>query len=151
MTDCEGFKLWELFFQIEIFVLTLLVGMVTGVVFQFYQSVMAQSCIGRVVVYCLDFLVWIFIGALVFSLLLIINQGEIRAYVLLALLLGIFTFYRHIAAATKGPIHAAAYLTVRTAGILKSFGSYPVGWIKRQVTGILERFSKLEENDDIEE
>lgn len=143
--------MWELFFQIEIFVLTLLVGMVTGVIFQFYQSVMAQSCIGRFVLYCLDFFVWIIIGALVFSLLLIINQGEIRAYVLLALLLGILVFYRYIGAATKGPVHAAAYLTVRTAGILKSCVSYPVGWIKQHVIGILERFRKLEENDDIEE
>ena len=48
--------LW-LLAQIKPFVLTLLVGLITGMVFQFYQYSMALSSCSRWLLYMFDFLV----------------------------------------------------------------------------------------------
>ena len=83
--------------QVEAFILTLVLGLLTGTIFHFYQELVRAARVSRYVLYFLDFSLWIIIIALVFLGMLFINQGEMRIYVLIALVLGILIYYRRFA------------------------------------------------------
>jgi len=98
--------------QIETFILTLVLGLVTGTIFHFYQAIIRAARVSRYVLYALDFSLWIMIIVLVFLSMLFINQGEIRVYVLIALLLGILVYYRQFARHFDTGVTRLAELTV---------------------------------------
>ena len=83
-----------LFAQIEAFFLTSILGIATGMIFHYYQLSVRYSRVGKYFLYILDFFLWIFMILVVFIAMLIINQGEMRIYVLIALLTGIIIYYR---------------------------------------------------------
>lgn len=116
--------------QLEPFVLTLLVGLIAGLVFQFYQCSISLSSWRRWVLYLFDFLVWLVILLLVFALLLFINQGEIRLYILLALFTGIFVYFRKIAPGIQPYMREAARMNGR---LLRAVGKkLAIPWIYLQ-------------------
>lgn len=120
--------------QIEDFVLTLLLGIVAGVLFDYYQASLRGVRIKRYPQYILDMTVWIIMIALVGMALLIINQAEIRVYVFIALLAGAIIYFRLFAHHIRRPIDAMGHAT---ASILKSTltafikpGRTLLAWIK---------------------
>jgi spore cortex biosynthesis protein YabQ len=98
--------------QIETFILTLVLGLVTGTIFHFYQAIIRAARVSRYVLYALDFSLWIIIIVLVFLSMLFINQGEIRVYVLMALLIGILLYYRQFARRFDAAVTRLAEMTV---------------------------------------
>ncbi|HCF48926.1 MAG TPA: hypothetical protein DER60_01505 [Syntrophomonas sp.] len=136
--------------QIEPFVFTLLVGLVAGMVFQFYQYSMALSSCGRWLLYLFDFLVWVLILLLVFTLLLIINQGEIRVYIILALFSGIFIYFQTIAPKTQPLMRKAARLNVAFIGAVTYRLGTPWRWLKKKVLAWFEKMRETAEPDEEE-
>lgn len=122
--------------QIEDFVLTLLLGIVAGFLFDYYQASLRGFRIKRYPQYILDMTVWIIMIALVGMALLIINQAEIRVYVFIALLAGAVIYFRLFAHYIRRPIDAMGQAT---AGILKTTfkafikpGRTLLAWIKEK-------------------
>ncbi|MGI6467622.1 MAG: hypothetical protein GXZ09_09635 [Syntrophomonadaceae bacterium] len=142
--------LW-LLAQIKPFVLTLLVGLITGMVFQFYQYSMALSSCSRWLLYMFDFLVWVLILLLVFALLLIINQGEIRIYIILALFGGILLYFQTIAPKTQPLIRRAAKTSVYGIRAMAGKAALPWRWLKKQALSWAEQMRKKMEGDEEEE
>ena len=140
--------LW-LLAQIKPFVLTLLVGLITGMVFQFYQYSMALSSCSRWLLYMFDFLVWVLI--LLWSLpLLIINQ-EIRIYIILALFGGILLYFQTIAPKTQPLIRRAAKTSVYGIRAMAGKAALPWRWLKKQALSWAEQMRKKMEGDEEEE
>ncbi|MDD3898836.1 MAG: spore cortex biosynthesis protein YabQ, partial [Syntrophomonadaceae bacterium] len=104
--------------QIEAFILTLVLGLLTGTIFHFYQELIRAARVSRYVLYLLDFSLWMIIIALVFLGMLFINQGEMRIYVLIALVLGILIYYRRFASRLDAPISRLAGAMVTTVAAL---------------------------------
>ncbi|MBW7457098.1 spore cortex biosynthesis protein YabQ [Paenibacillus sepulcri] len=71
----------------------LLSGIGMGIVFDGYRVVSDELRIGRLWVPVLDLLYWIAATIIVFQVLSASNEGEVRAYVFLGLLLGIASYY----------------------------------------------------------
>ncbi|MGR6837176.1 spore cortex biosynthesis protein YabQ [Syntrophomonas erecta] len=86
-----------LFYQVESFILTMVLGIVTGTIFHLYQSIVRRARIGRGPLYFMDFLLWLLMIVVVFAAMLFINQGEMRVYVLIALLTGIIMYHYYFA------------------------------------------------------
>ena len=102
--------------QVEAFMLTLVLGLLTGTIFHFYQELVRAARVSRYILYFLDFSLWIIIIALVFLGMLFINQGEMRIYVLVALVLGIIIYYRRFASRLDAAIsHLGVIVAVVTA------------------------------------
>lgn len=137
--------------QLEPFFFTLLVGLVAGMVFQFYQYSMALSSIGRWFLYLLDFFVWMLILLLVFTLLLIINQGEIRVYIILALFTGIFIYFQTIAPKTRPVMRKAARLNVSLIGTVAYRLGAPWRWGKKMALAWIGEMRQSRPPDDEEE
>lgn len=107
--------------QIEAFILTLVLGLLTGTIFHFYQELIRAARVSRYVLYLLDFSLWIIIIALVFLGMLFINQGEMRIYVLVALVLGIIIYYRRFASRLDAGIsHLAGIIVAAVAAIVRN-------------------------------
>lgn len=126
----------ELGNQIQSFTLTLVLGLITGIIFHYYQLFIRQARVGMYILYTMDLVLWLLIIALVFWAMVCINQGEVRFYVLVALLIGILLYFR--------------VLSGRLDRVLSDFASRNVNafalagrQLKRARTGIKSVLSKL--------
>jgi len=93
-----------LFAQIEAFLLTFLLGIIAGLIFHYYQSTIHNLRIGRYVLYLMDFILWIIMILVISAALFLINQGEIRVYVFIALIAGGAVYYKRLAQYMQRPI-----------------------------------------------
>jgi spore cortex biosynthesis protein YabQ len=70
--------------------------------------------VGRYPLYALDVVVWIIMIIIIAAALLIINQGEMRVYVFLALLTGGLVYYKWVSQYTQPTLYvlgrATAYM-----------------------------------------
>jgi spore cortex biosynthesis protein YabQ len=125
--------------QIEAFVLTLVLGLLTGTIFHFYQELIRAARVSRYILYFLDFSLWIIIIALVFLGMLFINQGEMRIYVLIALVLGILIYYRRFASRLDAPISRLAGATVTICSTFVKGIKKALSWLKKMIANLKPR------------
>lgn len=125
--------------QLEAFVLTLVLGLLTGTIFHFYQVVIRVARVSRYVLYALDFSLWIIIIGLVFLGMLFINQGEMRIYVLIALLLGILIYYRCFARRLDSTISTVAQATLTVCTVLTRHLTKALKWTVAQLARFKSR------------
>ncbi|NLB88624.1 MAG: hypothetical protein GX790_05285, partial [Syntrophomonadaceae bacterium] len=84
----------------------------TGLIFHYYQLTIVKARVGKYPLYILDFFLWIIMICLVFFTLLWINQGEMRVYVLIALVSGILIYYNYFSSRFKSLVDTSANLTI---------------------------------------
>ncbi|MDD3270331.1 MAG: spore cortex biosynthesis protein YabQ [Syntrophomonadaceae bacterium] len=101
-----------LLMQLKSFGLTLILGVLAGGIFHYYQLTIRKARIGRYLLYIMDLILWIFMLSLVFLSMLLINQGEMRLYVLIALLGGIIIYYHYFSSSFYQIQSRLAELTV---------------------------------------
>ena len=127
----------ELLFQIQSFFLTAVLGVVAGMVFQFYQLLVRGARLGKYALYAMDFFLWMLMILLIFAAMLFINQGQMRVYVLVALVVGILLYHRYLGHTMEAPVSRAAWLTLGAGSFLTSLIKRPVralaGWLRNLV------------------
>lgn len=101
----------DLLIQGKDFFLTFVLGILAGFVFHYYQFTITRIRVSKYPLYVLDFFIWIVMICLVFLAMLWINQGEMRLYVLIALVLGLFVYYYYF----LKPLKAFVETTTNTA------------------------------------
>lgn len=122
--------------QIEAFFLTFIVGMLAGLIFHYYQTTIRSLRVGRIVLYLMDFILWIMLIIIIAAALLVINQGEMRVYVFLALITGGAVYYLSLARRLQPPVY---FLGKSTAYILRKIGDWTTkplikaaAWLREQ-------------------
>lgn len=115
-----------LFAQVQAFVLTLLLGVIAGLAFHFYQLTIKNARIGKYALYICDFVIWLIMFGLVFLSMLLINQGEMRVYVLIALFIGAFVYFRVLANRFSFPLSRLAKGTLWTIGAMATAIDGPI-------------------------
>lgn len=80
--------------QIEYFLWTTVIGIVLAFCFDFYRVIRWKTKPSRWITNILDLLIWIAATAFAYTVLLSVNWGEVRLYVLLGMALGAFIYYR---------------------------------------------------------
>lgn len=80
--------------QVEAFMLTVVIGMVMGLMFDTYRILRGILRLKIVVTHIADLLFWLAVTAVVFLGLLLGNWGEVRFYVFLGLMLGGAVYYK---------------------------------------------------------
>jgi len=119
--------------QIEMFVFTLILGILTGLIFHLYQLLIKRARVSKFLGYFLDFTVWLFILLLVFVAMLWINEGEMRIYVLIAILAGVFLYYRLCSSYLQAGLTSTANVIVTVMGNLKRPINLVLHHIKRWI------------------
>ncbi len=137
--------------QIEAFVLTSILGIVAGFIFDFYQAVIRGIRIKRCPQYFLDVSVWVFMILIIGLALLLINQAEIRAYVFIALLVGAIVYFRCVSRFIRQPVDLIGKATASSLRLLWRLLSRPFKhirtWLTRQFR---QRMTPPEDPEDIE-
>lgn len=122
--------------QIQAFMLTFILGILAGLIFHYYQSTLRNIRIGRYLLYLLDLIMWIIMLIIMGIALLVINQGEIRAYVFIALISGGLVYYRLLAQHLQQPINVLGRATAFLAKVILSVLTKPFivarGWLRAQ-------------------
>lgn len=87
--------------QLVSFVLTVGIGLVAGFFYDFYRVVRDILRLRKTGLFVGDLIYWLALTAVVFVLLLLCNQGEMRFYVLLGLSLGAFLHMKFLSPGTR--------------------------------------------------
>lgn len=99
--------------QLQAFALTLALGMALGLIFHAYQLLLTQLGLRQGLLYACDLLLWALLLWLIFGALVVINQGELRSYVLLALALGVFIYFKRLSRRCRRPLRLFTGALVR--------------------------------------
>lgn len=119
----------DLLIQIQAFFLTLVLGILTGLIFHYYQLTIVKARVGKYPLYMLDFFLWIIMICLVFFCMLWINQGEMRVYVLIALVSGILIYYYYFSSRFKKLVETSANLTISIIRNIFNIIKKPIVWL----------------------
>ncbi|PKM81423.1 MAG: spore cortex biosynthesis protein YabQ [Firmicutes bacterium HGW-Firmicutes-14] len=80
--------------QVFAFIVTVMMGITVGVLFDSYNVTKGFVCPRKVVAYVSDLLFWVITTVVVFFMLLVGNWGELRFYVLLGVIVGIILYIK---------------------------------------------------------
>lgn len=125
--------------QTYAFLMTILAGSIVGLLFDVYRVLRSAFRPKQIATALADLLFWIVVTPTVFALLLAGNWGELRAYVLIGLGLGLLLYFQTLSAvviwclagALRGIGRMIASLVYRVArGI-----SYPFQWVAGALAG----------------
>lgn len=119
-----------LLFQLKTFIFTGLLGLMAGFIFHFYQLTIRKARIKKYLLYILDIILWIFMLTMVFSAMLLINQGEIRFFFLLNLLAGVIIYFACFSSRLASLVLKGATGTVFIIASFSRLLKPPFKWLK---------------------
>ncbi|MFP4660665.1 MAG: spore cortex biosynthesis protein YabQ [Halanaerobiales bacterium] len=79
--------------QIKTFFCMLLFGVSVGLIFNIYQVFLHHVKPKRIIIHIIDVIISLILGVTGFLLLLNINYGNLRSYVILAIIFGFIIYY----------------------------------------------------------
>ena len=94
--------------QINIFFLTLFLGVIVGIIIHYYQLSIRALKVGKYMLYLLDFILWLLMILVVSLGMLVINQGALRVYTLLFLIVGGYIYFKMLAPHVYRPLRIVA-------------------------------------------
>lgn len=125
-----------LFAQIKMFFLTLLLGVLAGIIFHYYQLTVRAMHANKAVLLLLDLLFWLWMIVLISGGMLLINQGELRIYFFAVILAGSLLYFKWMKGFTASFLnklaHSTAFLLQKTGNLLMK----PIHFLKKILQSI---------------
>lgn len=78
--------------QVYIFLGTILVGTIMGVIFDFFRALRRNGNTRNIIVYIQDIVFWLIVAVIIITSSFILNNGDLRGYMLIGYLLGAFLY-----------------------------------------------------------
>jgi len=116
--------------QIKTFLFTLLLGIIAGIIFHYYQLTIRTLRAGKYSLYLLDLLLWLLMILLISAGMLLINQGELRIYIFLVLIAGSFIYFKLLADIMNRPLNGLAKSSALILQIIGRIFVTPFNWLK---------------------
>jgi len=107
-----------IWFQVQAFFFTMVMGCFAALILNFYQILIRKAGVARWMLYFLDLLFWVLMVMLVFIGMLCINQGEMRYYVLIALISGGAVYYQTLSGRCAASLSRLAEGTIAGFALL---------------------------------
>lgn len=108
--------------QIKTLILTLSLGLIAGIIIHYYQLSIRALKVSKHTLYLLDSVLWLLMIFIISLGMLLINQGEIRIYTYLFLIVGGMIYFKLLADRLYKPLNvmaqANALLLRKLAGLL---------------------------------
>ncbi|CFX10561.1 Spore cortex biosynthesis protein, YabQ-like [Syntrophomonas zehnderi OL-4] len=122
-----------LFAQIKTFFLTLLLGLIAGMVFHYYQLTVRALRAGRYSLYLLDISIWGLMILLISIGMLLISQGELRIYFFVFLIAGGFIYFKLLSSKMKKPLQAMATASEKGLRKIVILLQKPIQWARQRI------------------
>ncbi|MBU5313305.1 spore cortex biosynthesis protein YabQ [Tissierella carlieri] len=84
----------SLILEIHMFFTAIYGGLIAGFIYDIYRTIRYFSKPSKFITYLGDLLLWTVIASVSFYVLIKINWGELRGYIILGFILGIFIYYK---------------------------------------------------------
>lgn len=123
----------DLLAQINIFFLTLFLGAIAGIIIHYYQLVIRALKAGKYTLYLLDFILWLLMILVVSLGMLVINQGALRVYTFLFLIVGGFIYFKLLAPRLYRPLQIIAEMNVLLLRKSASLFIKPGQWLTKAI------------------
>lgn len=120
-----------LYQQVQSFGLTVALGILMGFLFDFYRVLLRFIRPAKWLTQVADLLFWLVLAAVIFSLLLLGNWGEVRAYVFLGLVVGGGIHLRWFSRTTLRLLQRLFRFLSRVYNCLAGLFIWPVRWLSR--------------------
>lgn len=78
--------------QVYIFFTSVIIGAIMGVIFDFFRALRRKGNTKNILVYIQDIIFWLIIAIIIIVSSFIINNGELRGYMLLGYILGAIVY-----------------------------------------------------------
>ena len=78
--------------QVYIFLGTILVGAIMGIIFDFFRALRRNGNTCNLIVYLQDIIFWLIVAVIIITSSFVLNNGELRGYMLIGYLLGAFLY-----------------------------------------------------------
>ncbi len=118
--------------QIKTFLLTLLLGIIAGIIFHYYQLTIRALRARKYSLYLLGPLFLCLLMILLISGgMLLINQGELRIFIFLVLIAGGFMYFKLMAGITNRPLSGLAKSSARILQMIGNMLVKPCQWMKK--------------------
>ena len=88
--------------QVYIFLSSVLVGAIMGVVFDFFRALRRNGNTKNIIVYVQDVVFWFIVAVIIITSSFMLNDGELRGYMLIAYLLGALLYMLILSNYIKG-------------------------------------------------
>jgi len=109
----------ELTSQIVTFAITVVTGMVLGMLFDCYRVMRGAFALTKVITWFTDLLYWLIATTVVFVALLASNWGELRFYVFIGIISGLGVYYNFLSRHAIRLLYIIVRLIIRIAGMLR--------------------------------
>jgi spore cortex biosynthesis protein YabQ len=119
--------------QFFVFGLTIALGVLMGLLFDFYRVLNRLFRPSRLATQIGDLLFWLLLAGVVFFLLILGNWGEVRVYVVLGLILGLLGHLRWFSRTTIRIFNCWFCLMGKMYRSIIRIVSWPVRWLTRIV------------------
>lgn len=88
--------------QVYIFLCSVLIGAIMGVVFDFFRALRRNGNTKNIIVYLQDIVFWFIVAIIIITSSFILNNGELRGYMLIGYVLGDLLYMLILSNYTKG-------------------------------------------------
>lgn len=88
--------------QVYIFLSSVLIGAVMGVVFDFFRALRRNGNTKNIIVYIQDIIFWFIVAIIIITSSFILNNGELRGYMLIGYILGALLYMLILSNYIKG-------------------------------------------------
>lgn len=133
----------SLVLELHIFLTSIYGGIIGGLVYDIYRSIRYNYKLSKFITYIQDFLFWIAMTYIFCSILIRINWGEIRGYIILGFIIGIIIY---IITFSKFIYPIAIKLVGFTKNIIGNIVNLilcPFKYIKKRTYPTLNKFRKI--------
>jgi spore cortex biosynthesis protein YabQ len=128
--------------QIYYFLSTVIAGITVGIMFDTYRIIIGFNNPGRILVAISDILFWVFCALIVFIFLFFTNNGDLRYYTFLGLLLGILLYFKLASKRFIIALRGVIYFIIKVIRITIILIIYPIKRVTYLVKYILYNIGK---------
>lgn len=88
--------------QVFIFMSSVLIGVIMGVVFDFFRALRRKGNTKNIIVYIQDIIFWFIVAVIIITSSFILNNGDLRGYMLIGYILGALLYMIILSKYIKG-------------------------------------------------
>ena len=129
--------------ELHIFLTSIYGGIIGGFVYDLYRAIRYYYKFSKITTYIQDFLFWVFMTYIFFSILVKINWGEIRGYIILGFMIGFIIYMITFTKFAYPVVLKIVGLIKRIIGYLINLVLWPYKYMKKKAYPTLKKFKKI--------
>lgn len=118
-------------------------GLIAGIVYDIYRTIRCLSKPNKFISYLGDFIFWTIITSIFFYVLIKINWGEIRGYIILGFFIGVFIYTKWFSKFVYPICTKVGMVINKIINMILFIIMYPFKLVKKKSSSTLKKIKKI--------